>query len=89
MRRGHKDPNLRRRRRGTGRMRARAPELSDPRWRLPHDGSSLLQDTLIAGYLQVADEEAISTARPLAVEEGIFAGYSGGANVAAALQLLN
>jgi len=42
----------------------------------------------IDGYLQVNDEEAITCARRLAAEEGIFAGFSSGANVAAALQLL-
>lgn len=40
------------------------------------------------GYLQVSDEDAIRIARRLAKEEGIFAGYSSGANVTAALQLL-
>ncbi len=39
-------------------------------------------------YLQVSDEEAIDTTRELAKREGIFAGFSSGANVAAALQLL-
>lgn len=43
---------------------------------------------LVDGYLQVSDTEATETARRLAVEEGIFGGPSGGANVAAALQLL-
>jgi cysteine synthase A len=43
---------------------------------------------LVDGYLQVSDEEAIKSARRLAKEEGIFAGYSSGANLAAALQLL-
>lgn len=47
-----------------------------------------LQEVRIDGYLQVTDEEAISCARRLAIEEGIFAGFSSGANVAAALQLL-
>jgi len=47
-----------------------------------------LEATPVDGYLQVTDEEAISTARRLAAEEGIFAGFSSGANVAAALQLL-
>ena len=42
----------------------------------------------IDGYVQVSDTEAISTTRRLAAEEGIFGGPSGGANVAAALQLL-
>jgi cysteine synthase len=47
-----------------------------------------LQDYPVDGYLQVSDEEAVSCARRLAAEEGIFAGFSSGANVAAALQLL-
>ena len=47
-----------------------------------------LEGTQVDGYLQVTDEEAISTARRLAAEEGIFAGFSSGANVAAALKLL-
>jgi cysteine synthase A len=42
----------------------------------------------IDGYLQVTDEEAIAAARLLARKEGIFAGFSSGANLAAALQLL-
>jgi len=48
----------------------------------------LLDRRLIDGYLQVSDEEAIATARELARREGLFAGFSSGANVAAALQLL-
>lgn len=47
-----------------------------------------LQDTVVDGYIQVTDEDAISCARRLAAEEGIFAGFSTGANLAAALQLL-
>jgi cysteine synthase A len=43
---------------------------------------------LVDGYLQVSDDEAILAARRLAKEEGIFAGFSSGANLAAALQLL-
>lgn len=39
------------------------------------------------GTLIVSDREAIDTARRLAREEGIFAGFSSGANVAAALRL--
>ncbi len=42
----------------------------------------------IDGYLRITDEEAITAARRLAIEEGIFAGFSSGANVAAALKLL-
>lgn len=40
------------------------------------------------GYLTVTHDEAIETTRQLARREGIFAGFSSGANVAAALQLL-
>jgi cysteine synthase len=47
-----------------------------------------LQNMAVDAYLQVTDEEAIAGARRLAVEEGIFAGFSTGANLAAALQLL-
>jgi cysteine synthase A len=49
---------------------------------------TLIEKGLVDGYLQVTDEEAIEVARRLAREEGIFAGFSSGANVAAALQLL-
>ena len=42
----------------------------------------------VDGFITVGDEEAIAWARRLAKEEGIFAGFSSGANVAAAMQLL-
>ncbi len=42
----------------------------------------------VDGYLQVTDQEAIHTARRLARKEGIFAGFSSGANAAVALRLL-
>lgn len=48
----------------------------------------LLDSKLIDGYLKVTDEQVIDAARRLAREEGIFAGFSSGANVAAALNLL-
>jgi len=48
----------------------------------------LLNPDHVDGYLQVSDESAILTARRLAKEEGIFAGFSSGANAAAALQLI-
>ena len=41
------------------------------------------------GYLAVSDEDAITCTRALAKTEGIFAGFSSGANVAAALELLS
>jgi cysteine synthase A len=47
-----------------------------------------LKDVPVDGYLTVSGEEARDTARALARTEGIFAGFSSGANVAAALQLL-
>jgi cysteine synthase A len=50
---------------------------------------SLINKNHIDGYLQVTDEDATAVARRLAKEEGIFAGFSSGANVAAAIQLLN
>lgn len=40
------------------------------------------------GYLNVSSEEAQRVARLLATSEGVFGGYSGGANVAAAVELL-
>ena len=48
----------------------------------------LLDPRLVTGYLRVTDEEAIEATRRLAREEGIFGGFSSGANLAAALQLL-
>jgi cysteine synthase A len=42
----------------------------------------------IDGYVQVSGEEAVEMARKLAKIEGVFAGFSSGANLAAAFQLL-
>lgn len=47
-----------------------------------------LRHEQIDGYLQVPDSEAMSMTRRLAREEGIFGGFSSGANLAAARQLL-
>ncbi len=49
---------------------------------------ALLEGVGIDGFVTVSDEDAIEAARRLAREEGIFAGFSSGANIAAALQLL-
>ena len=49
----------------------------------------LIDKTLIDGYVQVSNDEARDTARKLAEQEGIFAGFSSGANVYAALKLLS
>lgn len=66
---------------------------SQPNHRLQGGGYAMpdlkfLQDVRADGYVQVTDEEAIACARRLAAEEGVFAGFSTGANVAAALKLL-
>jgi len=47
-----------------------------------------LRGVPVDGYLAVSGEEARDMTRALAAEEGVFAGFSSGANVAAALQLL-
>jgi len=47
-----------------------------------------LNPSHIDGFLEVSDDDARKAARQLAQREGIFAGYSSGANVAAAIQLL-
>ncbi len=50
----------------------------------------LLRDNseYIDGYIQITDTEAVETTRLLAKTDGVFGGYSGGANVAAAVKLL-
>jgi len=49
---------------------------------------TLLDGAAVDGHLQVTDDEAVAAARLLAREEGIFGGFSSGANLAAALQVL-
>ena len=49
----------------------------------------LLEAVPVDGYVKVTDAEAIACARRLAAEEGIFGGFSAGANTAAALRLLD
>jgi cysteine synthase A len=66
---------------------------TNPNHRLQGGGYSmpnlaLLDRRHVDGYLQVTDAEAIDVARKLARVEGMFAGFSSGANVAAAMQLL-
>ena len=48
----------------------------------------LIDKTMISGCIGITDEEATTLARDLARLEGIFAGFSSGANVCAALKLL-
>lgn len=47
-----------------------------------------LRDTELSGHVSVTGAEARDAARQLAKTEGIFGGYSAGANLAAALKLL-
>jgi len=68
--------------------------ITNPNHRIQGGGYSmtdlpLINKGLIDGFLQVTDEEATDITRRLAKDEGIFAGFSSGANVAAAMQLLN
>jgi len=67
--------------------------VTQPNHRIQGGGYSmadlpLLNRAHVDGYLRVSDEAATRMARRLAREEGIFAGFSAGANVAAALDLL-
>jgi cysteine synthase A len=67
--------------------------VTNPNHRIQGGGYSMAELSFvnqdhIDGYLQVTDEETMDVARQLAGKEGIFAGFSSGANVAAALQLL-
>lgn len=62
----------------------------------PIQGGGYAMNTLVQlngvepdGYLEVSTEDVLRCTRRLAREEGIFAGYSTGANLAGALALLN
>jgi cysteine synthase A len=68
-------------------------EVSSPGHRIQGGGYSmpdlsLINRAHIDGFIEVTDEAAMNGARRLAKEEGIFGGFSSGANVAAALELL-
>ena len=67
--------------------------VTNPNHRIQGGGYNMpdlqfLDPAHIDGYLTVSDDEAIACARRLAREEGLFAGFSSGANLAAALHLL-
>ena len=69
--------------------------VADPNHRIQGGGYSMDEGQLplyapddADGFLQVTDDEAIQGARRLAREEGIFGGFSSGANLVGALKLL-
>jgi cysteine synthase A len=67
-------------------------EPDNPRHRIQGGGYAMAELPMLDyarpdGTIVVSDGEAMETARRLAREEGIFAGFSSGANVAAALRL--
>ncbi len=62
---------------GTHKLQGAGYALRPPLW----------DDALCDGYLAVTDEEAVEAARELARREAVLAGFSTGANVAAALRL--
>ena len=66
---------------------------AQPNHKIQGGGYSMLQLPLIRpehidGYLRVTDEDAMVAVRSLAQLEGIFCGFSSGANVASAKQIL-
>jgi len=68
--------------------------VTDPGHRIQGGGYSmsdlpLFDPGLATGYVQVDDDTVMTTSRDLARLEGVFAGFSTGANVAAALDLLD
>ncbi len=74
---------------------AGAPYLAGKQITAPHhkiQGAGYMRELpqipveLVEDYLTVEDDEAIFTARELAKREGVFGGFSTGANVAAALR---
>jgi cysteine synthase A len=75
-----------------GAARLAGKPITNPNHRIQGGGYNmelpLLDKHLVHDYLAVTDEEAMAAARELARLEGIFAGFSSGANVAAALKLL-
>jgi cysteine synthase A len=74
------------------RVRCYMVEPDNPQHRIQGGGYAMelpmLRHARVDGTIRVSDAEAIAAARKLALVEGIFAGFSSGANVAAALQLM-
>lgn len=69
-------------------------DVTDPQHPIQGGGYAMpqlsqLHDVMPDGYISISSFAAIQCTRDLAKKEGIFAGYSSGANLAAALQLLD
>lgn len=69
-------------------------EIVNPDHRIQGGGYTMdhlegVEPDLVDGLVEISDQRAIEMARRLATEEGIFAGFSSGACVAAAAQLLS
>ncbi len=66
--------------------------VTQPNHRIQGGGYSrslpLFDTSVCDGYLQVSDSDAIVMARRLAKEEGVFSGFSAGANVFAATEVI-
>jgi cysteine synthase A len=67
--------------------------VTKPNHRIQGGGYSMahlpaLDSAKIDGFLQISDQKAAEVSRRLAKEEGLFTGFSSGANAAAALELL-
>lgn len=67
--------------------------VRNPNHRIQGGGYSIpelqfVKRAFVDGFLSVTEEQAIQAARRMAKDEGIFAGFSSGANLAGALQLL-
>jgi cysteine synthase A len=66
--------------------------VSNPNHRIQGGGYCMdlpfLDEDLVEDYVLISDDESIEMARRLAREEAIFGGFSSGANVAAAVKLL-
>jgi cysteine synthase A len=66
--------------------------VSNPNQRIQGGGYCMdlpfLDEGLVEDYVLISDDEAIEMARRLAREEAIFGGFSSGANIAAAVKLL-
>lgn len=68
-------------------------EMTNPNHKIQGGGYSMpdlkyLQGVNVDGFLQVSNEDAIECTRRLGKEEALFAGFSSGANLAGAIQLL-